>query len=311
MGQLWFILVLFIVFMVVYPLIVFSNRRGRNHPLSKYDLLLLACQFLSTLALSCLSYLIIAKRKSDFWDYVVPTAVLLDCFWVAVFGVQIIFQRYAGEIHWSAVLSTLLIGPLTHLGFNQFKYGTDEKSMYSASMMTFYHTVFFSQGMLFGVWRKEYFKAMQEMQDSVFMPFMVTFSVMAFSVTQPGNYSDVGFMFFYPLYSSKWIQGLFTSGSWLIIYLFNFLFHAAMNKRYDEQLYHHFNNSSMFTYLCHDLWIHVICSSLIYPNSLLNEDERFSIGTALLIVIVFVEIASYLNYFAFAYLFFGRHKKEK
>ena len=48
----------------------------------------------------------------------------------------------------------LIMGPISHILINNFKYGSDKKDIYGTTMMLTYHSIFYAQGMLTSIWYK-------------------------------------------------------------------------------------------------------------------------------------------------------------
>lgn len=132
-------------------------------------------------------------------------------------------------------------------------------------MMVNYHTVFISGGVMYGIWQDKMKASMRALQKTAFWPVFIVGGVMLFGIFQPGNYSDVGYMFFFPMYSDTIIQSLFTTGSWLVVYFVNWLMEYECNKIYNANTYKLFTGSSMNAYLCHDLWIQFTIYFFIWP----------------------------------------------
>lgn len=143
---------------------------------------------------------------------------------------------------------------------------------------------------------------MSMLKKTIVWPFYVVFSVFFFGLFQPGNYSDVGYMFFYPLYDDTVIQSLFTCGSWMTIYFLVWFMDHECNKTFNTNVYKLFTGSSMSLYLCHDLWIQIVIACLIWPFVPRNDGNMsFYLGLAL--VIILTESLSLLNFLAFGKLY--------
>ena len=96
----------------------------------------------------------------------------------------------------------MLIGPITHMCLNPFKYGSEKKGFYGILMMHNYYIVLMSQGIIFGIWQEKICTRMREISETVVWPFFIVFNVMLYGVNFPGTTKDVGFMFFYPIYDN-------------------------------------------------------------------------------------------------------------
>ena len=85
---------------------------------------------------------------------------------------------------------------------NMYMNKTDEKTFYAICMMVNYHSVFEAQGIVNQVWRDRLKEQSDAYRASVWQPAIIYFTVFAYSIVLPGPWSDTGFIFFYPIYSS-------------------------------------------------------------------------------------------------------------
>lgn len=139
---------------------------------------------------------------------------------------------------------------------------------------------------------------------------------MMYGINMPGNYTDVGFLFFYPIYGSTVVQSLFTTGSWQTIYALVWILEKEANKPYNKEVFNFYAGGSLFIYLCHDLWITVIASYAIFPYLAKNTEdgEGISFATSLTLMIVGTELLANLNYYLvvkLASLCAGKKKPRK
>lgn len=68
-------------------------------------------------------------------------------------------------------------------------------------MMINYDAVFFSQGIVDQLYFKQMLRTRNQVANTAVAPFYVLFAILLYSLSSPQNYSDTGFLFFYPLYS--------------------------------------------------------------------------------------------------------------
>ena len=123
-------------------------------------------------------------------------------------------QKLQEENRYDYALNVKLIGPITMIGLNFFKYGTDQKNFYTINMMMCYHMIFFAQGIVNQTWRDKLNEHSDYLRSTILYPFFVIGSIMMYGVCLPGTYTDVGFIFFYPIYGTTVMQSLFTTGTW-------------------------------------------------------------------------------------------------
>lgn len=97
------------------------------------------------------------------------------------------------------------ICPLTSMSFNFFKKGSDERTFYSICMMIMYHTNFMVGGFMYGIFEKRIREFMAAMAKTVFFPIFIIGCTMIYGIFLPGNHSDVGIIFSYPIYDNTLI----------------------------------------------------------------------------------------------------------
>jgi len=68
-------------------------------------------------------------------------------------------------------------------------------------MMINYDAVFFSQGIVDQLYFKQMLRTRKQVANTAVAPFYILFAILLYSLSSPQNYSDTGFLFFYPLYS--------------------------------------------------------------------------------------------------------------
>ena len=89
--------------------------------------------------------------------------VTINSVFLCVFSVEgYIFQKNKQGMNWKIVMASLMIGPISQICFNNYK-STADKTLTDAVMMTCYHCMFYTQGLMFGTFKDIYFKALREM----------------------------------------------------------------------------------------------------------------------------------------------------
>lgn len=168
-------------------------------------------------------------------------------------------------------------------------------------MMCCYHTIFYGQGIVNEIWSSKLNQHSDYLRSTAIYPFFVIGSIMLYGINLPGNYTDVGFMFFYPIYGSTVMQSLFTTGTWQLIYGLCWLLKKESNKMYNETVFKFYTTGSLFVYLCHDFWITVIATYLIHPNLTKNNpnSEGLSFSTCMILMIFGTELMANMNYYFF------------
>jgi len=96
-------------------------------------------------------------------------------------------------------------------------------------------------------------------------PILILLAIFAYAITSPQNYTEVGFLFFYPLYTDFTIQSLYTTGTWLWVYSLTWLMQYMANKKFNDTAYKYLTGSSLYAYVSHYLFIIVIANTIIRP----------------------------------------------
>jgi len=82
------------------------------------------------------------------------------------------------------------------------------------------------------------------------------------------NYSNMGHLFFYPLYTDYWLKCLYTSGTWIWVYAIIWTMAWMANDKYNDTIFKYVTGSSMFAYLSHYFYILLISVLIVRPNKM-------------------------------------------
>lgn len=94
-----------------------------------------------------------------------------------------------------------LLGPCGSIALNVWKNQAKDQNLYHIFLMINYDAVFFSQGVVDMCYWKKMLKTREGLSETALAPCAVVFGLLLYSVTCPMNYSNMGHLFFYPLYS--------------------------------------------------------------------------------------------------------------
>ena len=89
-----------------------------------------------------------------------------------------------------------------------------------------------------------------------------------YSLTSPMNYSNMGFLFFYPLYVDHPLMSLHTSGSWLWIYGITWLMAEFANDKFNGIVYDFVSGASLYAYVSHYFFILILSVLIIRPHKI-------------------------------------------
>jgi hypothetical protein len=139
-----------------------------------------------------------------------------------------------------------------------------------------------------------------EMSETMAAPFGVLFFVFMYSITSPMNYSNMGHLFFYPLYSEYNLQCLYTSGTWLWVFTIIWVMAKFCNEKFNDPIYNYVTGSSLYSYLSHYFFILIISVTLVRPYKISFIPALFLMffGTQLCIFLTYVPL-NFLYEFVF------------
>ena len=82
-----------IISLLVYPLIAFARRRKQKESLCFEDFALAQFQICMMLFWTYLNYKLIGKDKGDFWEFLLPSAVIVSIHLASLFLMSIFFSN--------------------------------------------------------------------------------------------------------------------------------------------------------------------------------------------------------------------------
>jgi len=200
-----------------------------------------------------------------------------------------------------------LIGPLGSIALNLWKDQAPDRPLHHVLMMINYDAIFFSQGLLDQLYFRQMLRTRKKASNTVLAPMMVLSFILLYSLSSPANYTETGFLFFYPLYSDWSIQCLYTSGTWMWVFTFTWIMHAFANKMFHEPTYKLVTGSSLYAYVSHYFFIIMIAVLLIRPY-------KITFVPALVLEIILTNATILLSYVIlnfFYELIVPAKKKEK
>ena len=103
--------------------------------------------------------------------------------------------------------------------------------------MICYDAVFFSQGVVDMCYWRKMLRARAAVGETSFAPVTVVLAILLYSITSPMNYSDMGHLFFYPLYTEYTMQCLYTTGTWLWVFTIVWLMAHIGNDKFNDTIY--------------------------------------------------------------------------
>jgi len=128
-----------------------------------------------------------------------------------------------------------------------------------------YDAVFFSQGVVDTLYWSQMMKTRKGLSESMVAPIAIVGAILFYSITSPMVYSDMGHLFFYPLYRSYPLQCLYTCGTWMWVFGVIWMMHLVGNKQFNKTTYNLVCGSSLYAYVSHYFFILIISVMIIRP----------------------------------------------
>lgn len=132
-------------------------------------------------------------------------------------------------------------------------------------MMVNYNAIFFCQGLCDQLYFKQMLRTRSRIGKTSLTPILLLCGLFIYALTSPQNYTEVGFLFFYPLYTDFTIQSLYTTGTWAWVYFITWVMHYMANKKFNNTAYKYLTGSSLYAYVSHYFFIIVIANTIIRP----------------------------------------------
>ena len=138
-----------------------------------------------------------------------------------------------------------------------------------------YDAIAFSQGIVDMIYWDDMIVSRNQIMDSAFAAFTGGGFLLAYAITCPTNYTDVGSLWYYPLMTAYSQQCFYSSGTWLWLYATTWWMEHAANRQFNPMIYHVVCDSALWTYVSHYFWIMVLVTSITRPLELGQPSALF------------------------------------
>jgi len=247
---------------LTYPLVAWTVRRSRKIPFNQRDdgniiLLQLA---LFVIWLFPAFYL---DTKKDFGTrYLLPSTLTLMCIMFLFYTFQLLIHTENGDKY---AMWMKAIGPCGAIALNYWKTQEPNMQLHHLLMMVNYDAVFFSQGCCDQLYFKQMMRTRNKMGKMTWAPITVLAAILLYALSSPQNYTQVGFLFFYPLYNDYTIQCLYTTGTYMWLYFVTWTMHHIANKKFNDNVYKYVAGSALYAYVSHYFFIVLWAVFIIRP----------------------------------------------
>jgi len=178
------------------------------------------------------------------------------------------------------------------MALNLFKCQAKEQNLYHIFLMINYDAVFFSQGVVDTLYWKQMMKKRTEISDTMLTPVVIVFFILFHSITSPMVYSNMGHLFFYPIYSQYPLQCLYTCGTWMWVFSIIWMMALVGNEKFNSTAYNLICGSSLYAYVSHYFFILIISVMIVRPYKLdfLSAFFLMLFGTEFLIFATYIPL---------------------
>jgi len=262
LSWLWYLPALFIDCIITYPLLAWSVRRSKKIPFNGRDdgnIIFLQIAILVVWCYPCF-YFDTGNRYGE--RFLFPSILTLTIVLMIFYAFQMVIYTEGGDKY---AMWMKIIGPLGSIALNLWKDQAPNQPLHHVLMMINYDAIFFSQGLVDQLYFKPMMRTRNKMGETAWAPFCVLACILLYALSTPSNYTETGFLFFYPLYSDYSIQCLYTSGTWMWVFTVTWIMHAFANKMFNETSYKLLTGSSLYAYVSHYFFIILIAVMLIRP----------------------------------------------
>lgn len=129
------------------------------------------------------------------------------------------------------------LGPITCIILNFFKISGDDQKIYDMLMMLIYYIVFYTQGIFDHCYTAQSNKYRSEILNSAKAPLFFGLIATLIFACEPSNYTGTGSIFVYPIYTDHYVQGFYTTGTWLWIMVLIWAGEAQLNDKFHAGAY--------------------------------------------------------------------------
>lgn len=151
-------------------------------------------------------------EPDQFYNYIVPTNLILAFNYMMFFAAQWLMSKNLCSF-WGAI-GINFIGLVATVLNNFFNPGHAEPTTFGSCTMLTYHMMFFAQGIVCKVWKEQINLATLQVKNSVGIVGICILNFVLYGMLLPGNTSETGFLFIYPIYLTFWDNVLFVLGTW-------------------------------------------------------------------------------------------------
>lgn len=263
LSWLWYLPALFIDCILTYPLLAWTIRRSNKIPFNARDDGNIILLQIVIFAIWCYPCFYMDTSNSYGTRYLLPSIGTLAIIFFMFYTFQLLIHGTENGDKYALWIK--FIGPLGSILLNLWKDQAPNQPLHHVLMMINYDACFFSQGVIDQCYWRQMLRSRNSVGKTVWVPFCIVLGILLYAISSPMNYTQTGFLFFYPLYSDYTIQCLYTTGTWTWIFFVAWTMQAIADKKFSDGMYKLLAGSSLYAYLSHYFFIIMIAIFVIRP----------------------------------------------
>lgn len=247
---------------LTYPLLAWTIRRSRKIPYNSRDDGNIILLQLAVFAIWLFPCFYIDTKKDMGVKYLLPSTLTLMCIFFLFYTAQLVIHTEGGDKYAMFIKG---LGPCCTIALNYWKTQEPGVQLHHTLMMINYDAVFFSQGCVDQLYWKQMMRTRNSMGKMTWAPLTVLGAILFYSLSSAQNYTQVGFLFMYPLYNDYTVQCLYTTGTWMWLYFITWTMQYIANKKFNDNLYKYVAGCALYAYVSHYFFIIVWAVFIIRP----------------------------------------------
>jgi len=239
-------------------------------------------------------------NDADYWAYLLPANLILYSAYCVLFLVHFLLQYHSDIIsitNFNGLSGLYLLGPIFAMLTVFFVPGSVEVTQVGLLISFGLHCMFFAIGLLVHTWADVIHSDVKRVKESSLYIFLIVGSYAVHGCLVPGNHSELGSVYMFPIYMTRYLNAQFLLGSWFSTYLVLWLFKTELNKPFDAKVFKFVSDSSLWCYISHVLMQGIVIAVLINPLK-----DMLNYGVAVIVTFILSEIMCLASYYGLSKL---------
>ena len=215
--------------------------------------------------------------------------------YAVLFLIHFLLQYHSDIIsttNFNGLSGIYLIGPMFAMLTVFYVPGSVEVTQLGLLTSFSLHTMFFAKGLLIHTWADVIHSDVKRVKETSLYIFLIVGSYALHGCLVPGNHSELGSVYMFPIYMTRYLNAQFLLGSWFSTYLVLWLFKTELNQQFDPKVFKFVSDSSLWCYISHVLMQGIVIAVLINPLK-----DMLNYGVSVAVTFVLSEIMCLASYY--------------